>query len=30
MMNTKITFPDKWNNANPDKSIIEKCIYQTE
>ena len=24
MMNTKITFPDKWNNANPDKSIIEK------
>lgn len=23
-MNTKIIFPDKWNNANPDKSIIEK------
>ena len=24
MMNTKIIFPDKWNNANPDKSTIEE------
>lgn len=23
-MNTKIIFPDKWNNANPDKSTIEE------
>ena len=25
-MNTKIIFPDKWNNANPDKSTIVEIL----